>query len=177
MNRSKIVKLLVCLGFGIIAIVSILNLFGINSLTKPQDNTYPGNIIASYLREEIGEENYSFCISIYENNVVSVDVSNSKYSTNGFYDIEELEACDYESKIINWGLQYSKTEDVYASVVPDDCEFVQIDEENYIPERLKISTDEKDFYFKAVIATVKHSENHKVTLVDNQNKKHYEPLI
>ncbi|MBQ3497501.1 MAG: hypothetical protein IJA87_00070 [Clostridia bacterium] len=177
MGKAKIIKAVVCFVSCIIIMVSLLDLFGIVSIIKPRDNNQPGRIIASYLREDIGKEDYSFSISIYENNIVGVDVCNSKYSTNGFYDIDELESCDYKSKIINWGLQYSEAEDVYASVVPDDCKFVQIDEEIYIPETIKISTDAKEIYFKAVIATIKHSKNHKLVLVDSQNKKHYEPLI
>lgn len=177
MNKSKVIKVLVCLAACILIVINLLNLFGVVSFNKSQKENLPGEVLATFLRENIGTDDYSFCISIHENNMVYVDVFNSKYSTNSFYPIDELENCTFKSRIINWGFQYSEQEDVYASVVPQNCKCVQIDGKTYMAETINISTDTKDFYVKVVITTLNHRETHELIMIDEQNKQHHKPLI
>ena len=155
-----------------------MNLMGISIFDKqpfvPESNE---KIIASWNSEKIGTEEYIFSLTLYDDKTVNVDVSNSHYSTNSFYDIDELEDCDYKSDIIFWGMEHTAEEDIYVSVVPKDCDWVKIDDETFKPKIISIIATEKEYLVNIIIATVKHKDVHEISLVDKYGTSHKRPLL
>ncbi len=177
----KVLKLIVCAISVVMIVICLLHLVGVISFPLSRvglsDNVSQGKAIGSWSSEKIGTDEYVFSITIYDNETVNIDIGNHKYSTNSFFPVKELEACNYKSKMIFWGMQYSEKDDIYASVVPRDCKGVQIDGEIYESQMICIATNTGEYFVNIVIASVKHTDIHELFLIDEQGTSHNRPLL
>lgn len=162
-------------------IISILLLsFAVFNIATRNTNeiiSSDGSKIISKWESEETENGCILILTIFDNDEINMDVTLKKYSTNGFYPINEFYNCDYNDAIIFWDAQYNDDGDSFASIVPKDCIGVNIDGVLYESKEGEININNEDIIFNYVLADFEHSENHKITLIDEKGKSHREKLF
>ncbi len=153
-------------------VFSLLYLTGVLPFANKEEPGSPKEI-AKWTSGKLGNEKSLFVITIYDNNEVNVCVTDSTGSTNGFFPLEQLTECDYRDEIVFWCCTYEKSNTVYASIVPENCAYAEINGKKYYPKSAKITADGIDYEFKYITAVFEVMTSEvEIGLVDNNGKEY-----
>ncbi|MCC8074139.1 MAG: hypothetical protein LIO62_08460 [Clostridiales bacterium] len=166
-KATKIIILFICI---CVIVFAGLKFFGISNSATNDFSDGESYQIASWESKK-SENGCVLTLTFYSNNTVNIDCT-LESSTNAFYNMDDLVDLDYKSRIIRSNAEYSDGGDCYASIVPNDCTGVIIDDNLYEVSVAKVIVENSEITFKYVVADLNHMDEHSVSLIDENGKEH-----
>lgn len=171
---KKIIKIFVVLLSIAVIIFSVVNIVKPNSSATDNDEGFTE--VATWSSEETNNK-CKLSFTVFSDASVNVDVELNQVGSNGFYPLDELYNCQYDSDIIFWDFCIGTENDSWASIVPYDCTSAQIDGVIYESKNAEITINNETHSFRYIITDVSHMDEHEIVLLDEKGKSHTEKTI